>query len=101
MTSARPKGFNARKRLAFHPLQKRASGGRDEAEIVCYPRRVQSRHRVATARNSDQPCGLDPLSRMPRYRYRRSVEGWNFKNAQRTVPDHGVSKINGRVQTRR
>ena len=56
--------LDARQRLAFHPFQERAAGGRDIGEIVGDAGMVERRDRVAAAGDRNQLAGLG--ARRPR-----------------------------------
>ena len=55
--SLHPQHLDARQRLAFHPFQERAAGGRHIGEPVGHAGRVERRDRVAAARHRDELAG--------------------------------------------
>src|SRR5579864_5866568 len=78
--------LDAGQRFSFHPFQEGAACGRHIAEIRGDARLIERRHRIATARDRNQPFRLGPLRRVARGNHGAAIERRHLESAQRAVP---------------
>jgi hypothetical protein len=59
---------------------------------------VQRRVRVAPASHRHQLAGLDTRCGVARGGHGRLIEGWDFEDAERSVPNQGLRLVDGGYQ---
>ena len=75
---------DAGQRLAFHPFQESAAGGRDIGEVVGDAGMVECGHRIAATGDRDQLAGRGAGRRVLCRCHRRMVERFDLKGADRS-----------------